>query len=977
MDEEAGTTVTDAAGSNQGLHVGAPVHEAGQVGRALRFDGTRSYVGVQDNDLWAFGPSEFTIELWANFATAGGGSVGGGGDVFVANDESQGTANKWFFAYGGGYLYFHINGPGIGDQFFNLVPFSPEIGRWYHLAIKRAGSTYTIFIDGDPAGTAENSIAIPNANALLTIGEAEGLFYMNGLLDEVTIYNRSLSDAELKAIAQAGSAGKCKPPKITTRVLTSAQLDKLYAQTLRAEFGTPPYSWTLASGNLPDGVSLSGAGLLSGTPKKTGKFNFVVSLRDDKGVTAESSLSLEVLLIPPPPQVRINMNGNIPVPGRSVDYFIWLENVGNVPADDFDVHTLLAPEKFTFISADPQLITDTLISNSDSIIGWNLTKLLPGESRLLTYKARLNASVSIGDAVIGGPAYVQMDRAKLSQCMWQALKASGTCTACIAVCSFAAAQCVAPPYAGCAPAIIGCASCMASCAEQVANVQQCEKDASGGDASVPKPVEGPTDPNEKLVVAKRFIRPDQLLAYPIHFENIGTVEARDIYLTDVLEPTLDVSTLNITSPKGASFDLATRTLRWDLFNVNLPPGETDNVHFAIRPVKDLPSGTVIRNKATIRFEVFEPLTTAEVENVIDSTPPTCTVDPLPAQTTTPEFNVSWKGTDPVGEIETYTVLVAINGANFQPFLEKTQLTGVTFPGQIGNSYQFICVATDTAGNTELQDTISETTTQVISGQLPRLINLSTRAQVGTGDNVLIGGLVIGGSTPHQVLIRAIGPSMASAGVSDTLANPQITLTKVTGEFVASNDNWQDDSQAGAIPAPMQPTHPNEAALLITLQPGVPYTPIVSGVGGTMGVALVEVYDVDDANTFSRLVNISTRARVGTGDKVMIGGFVIGGSQPKKVLIRAIGPSMVSAGVADTLANPNITLTKVTGEFVASNDNWQDGPNVAELQILGRQPAHPNESALLLVLQPNVPYTPIVDGVGGTQGVALVEVYEVP
>ena len=127
----------------------------------------------------------------------------------------------------------------------------------------------------------------------------------------------------------------------------------------------------------------------------------------------------------------------------------------------------------------------------------------------------------------------------------------------------------------------------------------------------------------------------------------------------------------------------------------------------------------------------------------------------------------------------------------------------------------------------------------------------------------------------------------------------------------------------------------------------------------------------------RLINISTRAQVGVGDNVMIGGFVIGGSTPHRVLIRAIGPSLASAGVAGTLANPNITLTKVTGEFVASNDNWQDGPSAGEILALGRQPAHPNEAALLLTLEPNTPYTPIVDGVGGTQGVALVEVYELP
>jgi len=184
MDEEAGFTVADAAGSNPGVHVGAPTHEAGKVGRALRFDGTRSFVAVQDNDLWTFGSSDFTIELWANFATPGGGSVGQPSHVFISHDESPGHANKWFFSLGGGYLNFLV---GPTEDFFPLVPFSPEVGRWYHLAVRRFGSTYTIFIDGEPAGSAQDFQPVPKANALLTIGEAEGLFHMNGLLDEVTM----------------------------------------------------------------------------------------------------------------------------------------------------------------------------------------------------------------------------------------------------------------------------------------------------------------------------------------------------------------------------------------------------------------------------------------------------------------------------------------------------------------------------------------------------------------------------------------------------------------------------------------------------------------------------------------------------------------------------------------------------------------------------------------------------------------------
>lgn len=127
---------------------------------------------------------------------------------------------------------------------------------------------------------------------------------------------------------------------------------------------------------------------------------------------------------------------------------------------------------------------------------------------------------------------------------------------------------------------------------------------------------------------------------------------------------------------------------------------------------------------------------------------------------------------------------------------------------------------------------------------------------------------------------------------------------------------------------------------------------------------------------SRLINLSTRDYVGTGENVMIAGFVIEGPSPHKVLIRAIGPSMNAAGVVGTLDNPTLRLTTVTGQFITDNDDWEAGPNALEIQNMGRAPTDPRESALLVTLNPNTPYTAIVEGAGGTTGVALVEVYEV-
>ncbi len=300
----------------------------------------------------------------------------------------------------------------------------------------------------------------------------------------------------------------------------------------------------------------------------------------------------------------------------------------------------------------------------------------------------------------------------------------------------------------------------------------------------------------------------------------------------------------------------------------------------------------------------------------------------------------------------------------------------------------------------------------------RLINISTRAHVLTGENVAIGGFIIGGSEPMTVLIRARGPSMGGApfNVPGTLSDPMVQL--YSGQTViAQNDNWQttrpqcdspaiscgDAAQIIATgkdpcqPVPGQTSAPpgctQESALLVTLPPGR-YTAIISGVGGETGVGIVEVFNVD-GDTTANLINISTRAHVETGDNVAIGGFRIGGSDSKTVLIRARGPSLSAFGVSEPLANPTIQL--YSGQTViALNDNWQDPAQCVsgytcsgetEIQATGKDPCQPfpgqisappgcaEESAILITLPPGR-YTAIISGVGGTTGVGLVEVFEI-
>jgi hypothetical protein len=261
----------------------------------------------------------------------------------------------------------------------------------------------------------------------------------------------------------------------------------------------------------------------------------------------------------------------------------------------------------------------------------------------------------------------------------------------------------------------------------------------------------------------------------------------------------------------------------------------------------------------------------------------------------------------------------------------------------------------------------------LGGPPLNLGNISTRGLVQTGDQVMIGGFVIGGTAPKQVLIRAIGPSLASSNVAGPMQDPILSLHDASGE-IASNDDWQSASNSGQIPANLQPQDMRESAILIPLQPGQ-YTGIVSGKGGTTGVALVEVYDLDP-NSGSKLANISTRGFVGTGDNVMIGGFFGGASNGTgQVLIRAIGPSLSGSGVANPLSDPVLGLFNANGQRINSNDNWKDNEQ-AEIMATGLVPMNDFDSAILTTLTSG-PYTAIVSDKNGGTGVALVEVFAVP
>lgn len=246
-----------------------------------------------------------------------------------------------------------------------------------------------------------------------------------------------------------------------------------------------------------------------------------------------------------------------------------------------------------------------------------------------------------------------------------------------------------------------------------------------------------------------------------------------------------------------------------------------------------------------------------------------------------------------------------------------------------------------------------------------LANISTRLAVGKAENVLIGGFIILGTQPKKVIIRALGPLVP---VKENLADPTLQLHGPGG--VISNDNWRDSQQDALKATTIPPRNDYDAAIVQSLDPGT-YTAVLAGKGGTTGVALLEVYDLD-RTVDSRLANISTRGRVEQGDNVLIGGTIVLGNGPTTVLFRAIGPSL--KGVEGKLLDPTLELYNSSGTQIASNNDWQDSHQKDAIEATTIPPDDPQEAAILHDLHPG-DYTAIVRGRNNTTGVALIEAYQ--
>ncbi len=314
----------------------------------------------------------------------------------------------------------------------------------------------------------------------------------------------------------------------------------------------------------------------------------------------------------------------------------------------------------------------------------------------------------------------------------------------------------------------------------------------------------------------------------------------------------------------------------------------------------------------------------------------------------------------------------------------TTMLGVTNITTVMNGSRYRALLTNAAGSS-ISGTATLTVSEVVVGTGPtgtaRLINVSVRTFVGTGDSIVAVGFGLSGVGSKQLLVRGIGPTLAVFNVSGVLSAPQLGLFNSANTQISANAGWGGGvvlaNAFASVGAFALPSNSADAAVFQSLASNTTYSAIISGAASTTGIALAEVYDADPGTPATRLINVSARAFSGTGASVLAAGFVIGGNGTDTLLIRGIGPALTQFSVGGVLVTPQITLVDSNNVAVATNSGWGGGAAlVAAFSRVGafQLPANSADSAMLVTLAPGA-YTVQVSGANNTTGVALIEVYE--
>jgi hypothetical protein len=385
----------DVIGGHNGTLVGG-TYGPGFLGtdQAFQLDGVSSYVQVPNDPAWNLGSSDFTIDLWVNYSALRADSISQPQSIFMGHDEGPGDANKWFFAYGGGDLYWHMNSPATGPLFLALAPFTPNLNQWYNLALTRSGSTFAISVNGAPISSEDNANPVPDASAPLTLGAAEsppGDFFLNGGLDDVVLYNRALSPQDLAALANPQTvttvASSANPAVFGQPVtLTATVSNALATPTGTVDFvdtttGTPLGSATLANGT----ASVTTAAL------SVGAHTITATYRGGTGFACSSG-SLGQTVNPDGTTTTLTASDSLPLSDASLTFTATV--TANVPGGGTPTGTV----DFVDTTAGSDLGSSTLVNGVATL---NVGALAAGSHALTaTYSGDGNFLGSAGTASV-------------------------------------------------------------------------------------------------------------------------------------------------------------------------------------------------------------------------------------------------------------------------------------------------------------------------------------------------------------------------------------------------------------------------------------------------------------------------------------------------------------------------------------------------------------------------------------------------
>ncbi len=447
--------------------------------------------------------------------------------------------------------------------------------------------------------------------------------------------------------------------------------------------------------------------------------------------------------------------------------------------------------------------------------------------------------------------------------------------------------------------------------------------------------------------------------------------------TATAEPTITTQPVSQSVAAGVSVTLSvvatgspTPTYQWRK-NGGLIPGAIGPV-FTLTSVQAADAGAYT-------------VTVSNSVGIVTSTPATVTINTVaagPVFTAHPQSQYAAPGT-----VVTLSASAG-SGVTYQwkkdgaPLAGATQATLALGNVNAGHMGFYAVTASNAAGAVES----NLATLTVNTGGSSRLVNVSTRGFVPAG-GTLTPGFVLQGMPAKTVVIRAVGPTLGSFGVGGALADPVMDVIPLgSATPVATNDNWGGGtaliaafSRVGAFPLAAATSTDASVATSLNATGASGYTVrITSKNAAASGIALAEVYDEESLTAPVRLVNVSTSGFVGTGEQALVPGFVIGGTAPKQLLIRAIGPGLAQFGVNGVLADPQLTLVPLGKDFsVARSDNWGGGGALAAAFTQAGAfalPAGSNDAAVVVRLPPGG-YTVVVSGVGNTTGTALVEIYD--